>query len=408
MGPVLPWLWLASLAPPSEVDAGTPHEARVEPARQAQVVVLLFDDQARALETLVRAVRAQFAGGAVDAVVSEASLPSGRLSDVAAEASRRARETSALGTFWFETTEGAVFVYLTDPPGRRVLVRRIDWQGPDDVAAAESVAVVVRSSAEALAAGSVIGMERVASAAPAEAQAGAPESSKAAATSESKPASRRVAAAEPLPPKPSSEAGGRRAAHRRGVHVDVRAGYVGSNLLDRLAWQHGLGLRLDVAFARRWAITVGYRQFLPGRVRGAVTTVRFDRYVPDVAVAFSPWLHPHAELGVAAVMAGEILRRRSQVDAGVAAPPTVRFVPVVAAGVDLRVRFVGWLWGTAGVRLEVPTVRIRYLEGAGDTGGTSVVAQTAPVRGAILVGFLARIRARGDRLVTRNGRKTAR
>lgn len=67
-----------------------------------------------------------------------------------------------VGVFWLDTaSDQSWMLYLTEPGGERVLVRRIDLTSSSESAAIEAVSVITSQSAEALRSGETIGMRPV-------------------------------------------------------------------------------------------------------------------------------------------------------------------------------------------------------------------------------------------------------
>jgi hypothetical protein len=108
------------------------------------------------------ALTAQLSGVAAELVVEHFVPESTTLRQRVDESRSFAAAHQAVGVFWLDTTSAAEWlVYLAEPGGSRVLMRRVPI-GPDgSVAAMEAVAVITRESTTALLAGQTIGMTEV-------------------------------------------------------------------------------------------------------------------------------------------------------------------------------------------------------------------------------------------------------
>src|SRR6185503_11183674 len=123
-------------------------------------------------------------------------------------------------------------IYLAEPHGERVLVRRIPVGADGTVAAVEAAAVITRESTEALLAGQKIGMEPIVM----PAEPGAPPAP-ATPTQPSAPRPRTPAAPEP----------------RHGVVLSLA--YYGDGFARRIPWQSGV--RLSAVFRSSLGLYAG-------------------------------------------------------------------------------------------------------------------------------------------------------
>ncbi len=388
MGIPYPWLVAAAVA------AGPPTPA-AEPAPEAaaqaapRVLVLVPEGDAEERAGFIRAVQAHLASS--DVTVERRPIPAHvprTVAALAAHASAAAAAAGALGAFWIESAEQAVLVYLVEPDGARILVRRLDRPPGTEAAVAESVGVVVRASAEALAAGRRIGMTAVPAPPPAAREVSPsppPEVSE-------PPASAPPEVSEPpapAPPPPRPPAGSRRPPRR--PRVDLRSFYAGGNLAAGIPWQHGVGGDVLVEPLPRFFVAVGYTYFPPARVSTPWLSVLLDRHAPRVDLGGRPWVHRRAELALRAGASLEILRRRSVPGSLPAQTPSRRVVPVLGAGVELRVRLVRRFFAWVGAGADVPLVRPRYLVVPDPADDPVVVTRLDAVRGTFAAGLAVRL-----------------
>ena len=377
MGIPYPWLVAAAFAagPPTPAAERTPEAASQAAPR---VLVLVPEEDAGERAGYLRAVRAHLASS--DVTVERRPIPADvprTVAALAAHASAAAASAGALGAFWIEPAEQAVLVYLVEPDGARILVRRLDRPPGTEAAVAESVGVVVRASAEALAAGRRIGMTAVPAPPPA-----AREVSPSPPPEVSEPPA-------PAPPPPRPPAGSRPPPRR--PRVDLRLFYAGGNLATGIPWQHGVGGDVLVEPLPRFFVAVGYTYFPPARVSTPWLSVLLDRHAPRVDLGGRPWVHRRAELALRAGGSLEILRRRSLPGSLPAQVPSWRVVPVVGAGVELRVRLVRRFFAWVGAGADVPLVRPRYLVVPDPADDPVVVTRLDAVRGTFAAGLAVRL-----------------
>jgi hypothetical protein len=203
---------------PSRLEAHADGSARVVFVANASV------GGAAGLET---AIRAQLAGSGAEVTFDEFETPTATLREQAEQARLLARRHGATGVFWLEVApDGGWLLYLTEPEGERILVRRLDVT--TEASGVEAVGIVTAHSATALLAGETIGMVPV----------------------DSGPPRTQPAPETPKPPR----AGPVRAEGDRSVHgpavrpipqaspsgLEIAVGYRGSSYADALPYQHGL------------------------------------------------------------------------------------------------------------------------------------------------------------------------
>jgi hypothetical protein len=181
------------------------------------------------------ALTAQLSGVAVELVVEHFVSEVGSLKQNVEETRSLAAAHQAVGVFWLDTrATDEWLVYLAEPAGRRVLMRRVPI-GPDgSVAAMEAVAVITRESTAALLAGRTLGMTEVV-------VPGEPEKPIVAAP---------APAPKPVVPPPSVPVPLHGFSFSTSYYADVYA--KGSGLSSGVgfaaAWRHSKGLRVGASF----------------------------------------------------------------------------------------------------------------------------------------------------------------
>ena len=106
------------------------------------------------------ALTAQLSGGSAELVFDRFTAEAAPLRRQMEEASALARTHNAAGVFWLDAQPtGEWLLYLADPGGDRMLVRRIEVESGAIAAGVEAVGVITRQSSDALLAGGTIGMQ---------------------------------------------------------------------------------------------------------------------------------------------------------------------------------------------------------------------------------------------------------
>lgn len=131
---------------------------------EATRAVVFVTPEAPNLDAPLRdAVSAQFSGLPVDLAFEHFASPAGTLREQVDGARALAHDKQAAGVFWLDVaTDTEWLVYLAEPVGNRVLMRRVPVEPDGRAAGAESVAVILRESTEALLSGQTISMQQVA------------------------------------------------------------------------------------------------------------------------------------------------------------------------------------------------------------------------------------------------------
>lgn len=290
---VLSWLGpVAAHGLPGEISSGAglgaPPAAEHDGARAVVLVAPAAPEGAAA--RVLEVIRAQLSEMPIRLVIEPATggaQPFGQRIERALELSRRHR---AAGTFWVDLAEqGDLLLYLFEPLGKKVLVRRVPV--PDSKAsdvAAEEMGLIARATVVALLEGREIGMEAAETAAP-------------------QPPARPSPA--PLPREGREERPSEPARADDPGAAMVIASYVGTRLDERID-QHGLAVGAGVR--HRWArLAASYTFVRELHLEAAGTTTTAQRHPMEVAAGIFHVFHPFAlgfELGVVA----ELYTRRSE------------------------------------------------------------------------------------------------
>jgi hypothetical protein len=217
-----------------------------DPSPERPTIVVSIDGHTEdLLAAAVRAIEAHAQG--VSLVVERSRLPGADLRAHMREAERLAQLHGATGVFWLDLqSEDEFLLYLFEPEGLRVLVRRIPTSAADRPAAIESVGVIVGSSSEALASGETIGMTPV----------------DPALTREPEPESAPTPVPPPVEPRPPPAP-----APRLWKHLRISLAYAGTTYARNMPWQQGGALAVAAAVAPRLHVGVEYSLLAPDRIR---------------------------------------------------------------------------------------------------------------------------------------------
>jgi hypothetical protein len=230
--------------------------------RRAVVVVFAAEVSEEKAEKILGAVRAHTADMGVALTVAERARDDADVRKRMERASRLAQESGALGTFFFELeSERDVLVYLFEPRGARVLLRRVRV-AEAEAAATEEVAAIVRGTIAALLDGQEIGMT-------------APP--------------RTITFAEP-PPREVQVAPAPRLRDRAGPPpagpdtARVRAGvlYAGNIYAEQQAWQSGARLEVLWLAGPGFYAGGGYLLYPTTEVRSQLATMEVTRHIGEI------------------------------------------------------------------------------------------------------------------------------
>jgi hypothetical protein len=233
-------------------------DARAEPEGS----VLFVAPAGGELDDALRdALSAQLSGAETTLVIDHFSTDTSTLRRQVTEARRLASTHQAIGVFWLDApADKDWLLYLAEPTGDRVLVRRITVEAGATAAATEAVAVIMSESSRALAHGETIGMRPVA-------------------FPVARPAP--AAAAPSVPPRVSPRV---RPPSARGF---VGFAYYGDGPAQEIRWQSGARLSLGLRFPSGLYLNGGYLFFKAATVKSPSLSFQVSRMPVDVGVGFS-------------------------------------------------------------------------------------------------------------------------
>jgi hypothetical protein len=200
------------------------------------------------------ALTAQLSGGSAVVVFEHFSAEAVALRRQMQEAGALARAHDAVGAFWLDVQpSGEWLLYLADPDGNRMLVRRIEIEPGAIAAGVEAVGVITRQSSDALLAGGTIGMQTIA-----------------------------PATSTPLPPpsessepRPPARPKARPPSYFSGLSFAL--GYSGDFPAKEIGWQSGLALAAGYRFSPGIYVSGGYRLLNGAEVVSVPIVLRITR-----------------------------------------------------------------------------------------------------------------------------------
>jgi hypothetical protein len=143
------------------------HGARAVAAKPTRAIVFATPVSPGLEAALRDALTAQLSGSDAEVVFERIATEGAPLRTQVSEARSLASAHDAVGVFWLDSARaGDWLLYLAEPAGERVLVRRLPFDSKNldagaVAAAVEAVAVITRQSTDALLAGQTIGMQPV-------------------------------------------------------------------------------------------------------------------------------------------------------------------------------------------------------------------------------------------------------
>ncbi len=313
------WRLLALLlapASPAPTDPAPPSAAVDGPEAPAhtRVIVLVPRAPDRRVDDVVASVRAGLTEGTVELLlVPESDADASRLEHARAAAV----EHDAQGVFWLELADArasAVYLWL---PQRRAALRRGVPEAADSVEAAiESMAIIVRSGALALANGRELAMDAVDPAAlePAVAPTAVP-----------------AVAASPEPPAVAPT-------QPRAPRWWASLGYEGLGLARAMPWQHGGAIELARVLHRHVAIGLAYAVVGGPRLRSPAS-LAIVRHELAVVAAVGGSLHPRLALWGRVLPALELAQWRGSQRRGTRAAGKAALELVLRIGLTRRLSF---------------------------------------------------------------------
>lgn len=238
-------------------------DARADPAGSVLFVAPALGELPDALRD---ALSAQLSGGESKLLFDRFSSEASTLRRQVVEARRLAASYHAIGVFWLDApADKDWLLYLSEPTGDRILVRRITVEEHGTAAATEAVAVITSESSRALAHGDTIGMQSVAL--PAEPSPPTPLPAPKPPSEQPKPAAPRA-----ISPGPRPFAG---------------FAYYGDGPAQEVRWQSGARLSLGVRFPSGLYLNGGYLFFKEATVKGSELSFQVSRTPLDLGLGFA-------------------------------------------------------------------------------------------------------------------------
>jgi hypothetical protein len=305
-------------------------------------IVLVIPPQTRVedAERTLRAVRAHVASdGEPLHVERPGAWPPSQQARIR-EAMGLAVRHAARGVLWVEAPEGDdVLLYLVEPEGLRVLLRRIPAPQGERTATFESLGIIVGSVARGLQEGRTIGMTE-APAEAVEAVEAAPEAAGAATP-------RTVPQARPARPAPSVPA-----PRREWRRLRVAAGWIGTTYGEQDRWQNAFGAAVRVRPVRRLELGVAYDGALPARIVAADAELVVRRHQVVLTAGYVGTVHPRVDLELVGVGGLEVQSREASSEVVDVGPDRRFLLAVFGARGRLAVRLAGELRALAEVGVD--------------------------------------------------------
>jgi hypothetical protein len=293
--------------------AWSEHRAHADPATQSLVFLQSSVPTHPSLDRVVEATRGPLAELGVELLVAARSS-SAELGATTRAAHALADSSHAIAVVWLDNppagNPGSV-IYFFDPLRKRLFTRSLAIN-ESETAAAEEVAVVLRSAVGALLAGADVAMTEV---------------------KVSEPAKVPTLASKPEAARDTAQAEGSQCQPLECAHLGVGLGYVGTIVATDSSWQSGARLSLDFRPARsRWVLGAAYQVLPPLRAESSQVTTRLYRHPAELALGVrllgeSFRLEPEL-----AFVADPVLRETERADSPlVATPPTTRWLWALSA-----------------------------------------------------------------------------
>jgi hypothetical protein len=261
-----------------------------EPNHARRTIVLLGPgpDAPLSASALLDAVKGQVAELGLGIVGLDAAGTSD-LRQVLDKAAVLSKLHQALAVFWFGGTEQALVIYLYEPSGPRLRTRRMLVSGVQ-AAAAEEIAVVIRSAASALLEGSEVAMTEVQLPPP------------------SPPRAMAQPKAMPRPPPPTA----RTPLASKKPSLRLALAYLGTMYAAKTPWQSGAGLSVSLRPAGSpWFLGAGYGYFPPFDTGDTSASVRISRH-PAELFAGLEFQHRDFTLATEAGVVSDYVERRTE------------------------------------------------------------------------------------------------
>jgi hypothetical protein len=324
------------------------------PGPGSSVVMLAERHVAGDTGAVIRAVQGQLSDLSVALQVVWTDALAGVLPDQIARAEEIARGGDTLAVFWCDLAQpDRIYLYFAAPSGGRVLVRELS--GAAGGGLAEALALIVRSSVEAVIAGGEIGV--VVAPPPREAE---------------------TERAPPAPPAVPPPGPGRVLALQVAYDLDV--------LSTQQPAAHALALGLELRVGGPLSVELGYLFALPVAQEAHGVELTLRRH-PGWAGLRAAWLTGQVSLSASVWLQLDVVTERVRaLRPGVAADGDGTEVipslaPILRAGYLFSDRFELFLAGGA----DVPLRRVRYV--IGTPSGPLELLDTWPVRPRVMAGL---------------------
>lgn len=340
-------------------------------AAPTRVVVFVAPAAGELPDALRDALSAQLAGADTELRFERFSSDASTLRRQATEARTLAAADHALGVFWLDApADKDWLLYLAEPGGDRVLVRRVTVEAGGVAAATEAVSVITSESSVALARGQTIGMQPVAL--PPEPP---PPSPPSAGTAPPPPAGPASPPARPAPGPETPSAG----------RWFAGLAYYGDGLAKEIRWQSGARLSLGVHLPHGLYLNAGYVFLKEATVRGAALTFQIARNPLDIglgiALGRNRW-RPSLEVrGLVEVLSRQSIATGTELEA---TPTATRVMIFVSPRARLDCTISQGLGAYAAVGIDVATNPFFYVSRVG--GQDQPLLRPSAVRPAIELG----------------------
>lgn len=310
-------------------------------------VVLIAGEEPQQTAPLVQAVRGQLSDLEVVFQLHVVDVLPVQLPEQLELAREVSRSEGAVSVFWLDHADSnRVYLYLTGESGDRVLVREL--AEPDEPGRHEALAIIVRSSVDAMLRGGRIGIEHL----PAESPASPP------------------AGAQPAPASVLSAGLSFALKSHSGTHPALA----------------GLDLRIGLRVYRRLTVLVGYTFVQPMEVDGASASARVLRHPARAGLGLS-WTVGAFRLGPSLCLVVDYTTARAHdLAPGLTAIEDVGdLVLGLAPAAEIGLSLSRWSELLVVLEGEVPLNGRRYVVDAG--GGREVLLEPWRFRPGLRIGF---------------------
>lgn len=303
------------------------------------------------------AVRAQL-GDVPARILIETRERAGDIRAQLDQAKDLATANHATGVFWIDAAPGDILLYLFEPSGKRLLVRRVSAPSESGSAvAAEDAANIVHATVLALAEGREIGMTPIPPPSPTSTPTRSPPPSPSPIPIPIPTPPAAPAGAPPRAPNPRSE--------RAASSLRLSLTYVGSRYAYAVPWQSGLATGVEWAPRAGWFARLGAAFFASAEIDTDRAAFRLSRSSWEIASGYDVAKAPVALGAELALLLENTTRTTLMVSPGLtAAAEEEQWL----TGLSPRGRFVWyprpWLGGVVRVGLDLMRQRVQYRLGS--------------------------------------------